>query len=217
MTLDELRALLEVIDAGLPPLAVAMAFQRWCQRFPEVQLRIHTRTAPFLDASSDEPPDFILSFERPTLGDYRIFQLMRTRLALKASSAYLERRGAPESVDALADHELWVWEGALSRSGGGASIPLRDGTQLPITPSVAIDDPHNLYVALRHGMCLGLVPTTPIDLVAAGEVEVLEGALGSEGGLWVAVPEQNAELAWSRRMIVELREFFAQLDPKTPA
>lgn len=206
-----------VTPPGLPPLAVAMAFQRWCDRFPEVQLRIQTRPAPFLHLGSDESPDFIMSFERPTLGDYRIFQLMRTRLALKASAAYLERHGTPDSVDALGGHKLWVWEGALNRSGGGVSIPLRDGTQLPITPAVVIDDPHNLYVALRHGMCLGLVPTAPVDLVEAGGIEVLKGTLGNEGGLWVAVPEQNAELAWSRRMIVELREFFSLLELKAPS
>lgn len=202
-----------VIPPGIAPIQLALGLQYWRQQFPGVLLRVRTQTNPFLH-DADGHPDFIMSFGRPRQGDYRVFQLLRMRIAFRASAAYLQRHGTPTSIEALAEHALWVWDGALMSSSAGTSILLRDGTLHAVTPAVVLDDLHQLHVAAQRGVGLALVPSLPFAVpdIEPDEVEVLGGSLGGDFGLWAAVPERNVDLAWTRRLIAGLREFFAKLE-----
>lgn len=199
------------ISPGFHPTQLAMGLRHLRQRLPGVQLRIRAQADPF-GRDPDGPPDFILSFGRPVRGEFRTFQLVKLRFALRASPAYLERFGAPASPEELRSHALWAWEGALLRSEAGAAVQLADGSRLPVTPAVVLNDIHQLHVVMQHGLCLALVPCSPFDAFEPDEVEVLEGALGGSTGLWVAVPERIVDLPWTRRLLEELRGVFALFD-----
>jgi DNA-binding transcriptional LysR family regulator len=205
------------IPPGIHPGGLAVALKQAQRRLPDVQLHIRTQADPFQDA--DDHPDFVLSFGRPRFGDYRTFQLVRMRYALRASSMYVAEHGLPTTTDALGDHALWAWEGALLSSGTTTGVLLRDGSVLPVAPQVVLNDVHQLHVALQQGLCLALVPSSPFQAIEPDEVEVLEGELGGAVALWVAVPERNVDLPWTRRLVTELRAFFAMFaqadDPPT--
>lgn len=203
------------IPPGMAPVQTTLFLERWRERMPNIQLHLYTQANPFLHGV-DREPDLILSFGRPRLGEYRTFQVLRMRFTLQASSAYLTRHGTPRSVEELKDHALWVWEGALMTSGEGASVLSSDGKPLPVTPAVVLDDVHFLHAIAQRGAGLVLVPSLPYFIPAIGtqadEVEVLEGLLGGDVGMWVAVPERNVELAWTRRLLATIREFFAEFE-----
>ncbi|MEL6342457.1 MAG: LysR family transcriptional regulator [Myxococcota bacterium] len=204
------------VPPGLHPTQMAMAIEHFRQRVPGVQLNIRTQADPFIH-DADGYPDVILSFGRPRLGEYRIFQLIRMRFALRASSAYLTRHGTPTSIEDLQSHMLWVWEGALVSSKAGHGVLLQDKTLLPISPAVVVNDLHQVHIALQRGLCLAIVPSAPFDAIEPDEIEVMEGTLGGDIGLWVAVPERNVDLPWTRRMLAELRDlirFIGAMDAK---
>ena len=199
-----------VMPTGLAPIQQAMGLLYMRQRLPGLQLRVSVQANPF-EYNGEGHPDCIISFGRPKLGDYRVFQLLRMHFAFIASASYLERKGNPTSVDELDDHELWVWEGALMSSGGNKSVLLHDGSRLPITPAFVVNDVHLLHIIAQRGMGLVLAPNLPFVLSHSdqdNEVEILHGTLGGDIGLWTAVPERNVELSWTRRLLDELRAFF---------
>ncbi|MCB9744972.1 MAG: LysR family transcriptional regulator [Alphaproteobacteria bacterium] len=196
------------VSPGFHPEQVALGLQHARQRMPEVQLHMRVLADPFL-REVDGHPDFIVCFGRPQLGDYRITRLLPLRFSLRASPDYLERHGAPTCVAELGAHALWAWEGAVLATPEGTAIQLQDGARHRIDAAVIVNDVHQLHVIAQIGLGLSLVPTSPFDAFQPGEVEVLEGALGGETGLWVAVPERNVELPWTRAIIDELRGIFA--------
>ena len=203
------------IPPGIAPTQAAIFLDFWRQQMPGIQLQVYTQANPFLHGV-DREPDLIVSFGRPRLGDYRVFQMLRMRFTFKASSVYLAEHGTPTTIEELRDHPLWVWEGALMTSGEGTSVLLREGKPLRISPAMVLDDVHLLHTVIHRGSGLAIVPSLPYTLSTTGaepdEVELLEGTLGADVGLWVAVPERNAELAWMRRLINILREFSAQFE-----
>ena len=195
------------VSTGFQPAQVAMALEHLRHRLPEIQLWIRTQADPFSHDARGYP-DFILSFRRPTQGEYRVFQLVRLPLALRASPAWLAQHGVPASIEELADRRLWAWEDALVPTRAGSAVRLSDGGLLPVNPAVVLNDVHQIHVAVQHGLCLALVPSSPFDAFEPDEVEVLPGALGGETGLWAAVPDRAFDLPWMRRLVEELREVF---------
>ena len=202
-----------VLHPGLAPTQIAIGLAQWRREFPDIRMQVQTRADPFAHGL-DEQPDFIFSFGRPKQGDYRVFQLLRMRFEFRASSDYLARHGTPSSLDELDDHALWVWEGALMPSGEGPCVLLRDGSQLPIAPQMVLDDSHLLHLIAQRSIGLVLVPSLPFVLtlteLETDEVEVLEGSLGGDIGLWAAVPERNVDLVWTRKLIAGLRALFSR-------
>ncbi|MEM7156269.1 MAG: LysR family transcriptional regulator [Myxococcota bacterium] len=204
---------------GVAPIQAAIFLEHWSKRMPGIHLHVYTQANPFRHGL-DRQPDLIISIGRPRLGDYRVFQLLPMRYTFRASSAYLERHGTPTSVDDLEHHTVWAWEGALMTSGEGTSVLLRDGGALPLTPTIVLDDLHVLHAIAQRGTALVLVPSLPYVIPIAGlepdEVEVLPGTLGGDVGLWAAVPERNANLAWARRLTTVVRDFFAIFESLIP-
>lgn len=79
-------------------------------------------------------------------------------IRLVSSDAYLQRRGAPASLDQLSTHRLAVWRGPEQAP---EQLGLRDGRPLPISPSLVSDDPRTIQQAVCDGDVLGVLPAMP--------------------------------------------------------
>lgn len=121
----------------------------------------------------------------------RARKLATARLRLVASEGYIARKGAPASIDDLADHTLLHYSNLATgnfwklRAGSGEERQVRVGGQLTANNGEA------LMEAVGAGLGIGLVPSfiTGGDLAPRGLVELLPGAAPAALGIYAVYPE----------------------------
>ena len=137
-------------DRLLPPLLVGFA-----ARYPEVRVDV-VLTQRFVDLVH-EGIDLALRVGR--LGDSRLVArpLGTVRAGVFASPRYLERRGAPRTVAALAEHEC-----VLFRSSSGWAVWKLVGPRgvetVEVRGAINADDHHMVREAAAAGQGLALLP-----------------------------------------------------------
>ncbi len=167
---------------------VAPALASFLARYPRVaaRMQLDDRRAELVAEGFDlavrvgELPDSTLIARK----------LAETDMVLVAAPAYIARRGAPESVEALGDHDLLHYSNLSSgnlwrlRSAAGEERAVRIGGRLSINNGDA------LALAARDGLGVALSPHfIAADMLAAGTlVEVLSKFRPAPVGVWAVYP-----------------------------
>lgn len=107
---------------------------------------------------------------------------------LFASAAYLAQRGAPQSVEDLARHDVV----GFSRMPGRLRM-LRDGREIDVRfdGMVACDDMMAVRALIEHDLGIGFLPAFLAELSPRPLVRVLPGLSHRVSGLYFAYPAQR--------------------------
>jgi len=170
------------------PLGWNETCRRAQERFPKLRIEFLYSEAP----ASLLPgrAELALTFESPLPEGCRAIDMGEHTMRLVASDGYLERRGAPASIDDLADHRVAVWRVPDRPTG---SIPLRSGRILELEPSLISQDPGQLHGMVAEGHCIAYLPALPqlddpsFKILFADEVA---GTLHE----WLAIPDVLADV-----------------------
>ncbi|WP_437527523.1 LysR family transcriptional regulator [Sorangium sp. So ce726] len=179
------------IPQGMLPEIASAFFHLALNHTPKVTWRIHSVDDPAL-AFSGEVHAAICFGAKPPDGPWVARKLLTLRERLVASPAYLEQHGTPSQVDDLAAHRLLLWE----RPGDpGDTLPLADGTRLPIAPSLRMTDPFLLQQCAARGCGIAFLPevAVPVASLEGGLVPVLEDQVQSKIYAWALARPSSFE------------------------
>ncbi len=197
-----------VFPVGLPPTLFAMSLVGIRQRFPGLSARVTFADDPREALDTADVAVFFGSNE-PT-GAWRTLELARARMQLMASKDYLAARGTPTTLEALAGHDLALWEepGAEEHT-----VPLLDGTSAPVKPYLTTRDAFLLHSLGSQGLSLVLVPYSE----AVGHrdglepmVPVLTDLIGRDISLRLAVPASLENIPRIRALFNEVLKLIGQ-------
>lgn len=146
----------------------------------------------------------------------RARKLAETEMNLVASQSYLKRRGAPETIEELADHELLHYSNLSSgntwklRGVSGEDRLVRIGGRLSINNGDA------LVQAARDGIGVALSPNfiCAEDLASGALVEVLPNNRPSPLGIYAVYPEGRFPQPKLRVFIDHLAEVLKGKGPR---
>jgi len=145
---DTLRVLLQ---AGLPPAAVAIGTRLFTTLLPDVRVALDLQVDP--GSCLVDPFDAVLHWgDSPILSAGYTRSLMRVTFGVMASPGYLAAHGAPETLTDLADHRLLHLQGTQPR------WPCVDGEFVDITPAHTCSDLYMLGLLAGQGLGLALMP-----------------------------------------------------------
>lgn len=147
-------------------------------------------------------------------GAYVARKLSSSTRGLFASTAYLERRGRPQRIDDLANHDLIatrasaagaVWE-LFSADKRTAQTQPGGGRRFAFSPRLCVNELITAKCAALAGMGIALLPSPDVD---KGELErVLPKVSGASGGLWLLYAAHRNLTAAVRHCIDHLLEHF---------
>ena len=118
-----------------------------------------------------------------------------------ASADYVQRRGVPQTVDALQDHAcMRTFDGTWQPS---SYWPLRDGSRVRVDGGLMCNDISLLQRAVQQGLGIAVLPRDLVaDALDSGElVAVLEAEVGSETLGHVVYVERNFVLPQVRAFV----------------
>lgn len=184
------RGLLRVSLPGPDPGLHGMLLS-FVRAWPEIELEV-VATSRHVDLVADRI-DVALRAGSLTGTGLVSRRLLSTRLRAHASPTYLERRGLPESPEALADHDCLVSfaQGEVPQE----RWPLLDGGTVAVHPRLAANDPGLLLQAAIEGLGIAMLPDefrrrAPAEVL----VPVLPEVLGVETGVWLVFAERRMML-----------------------
>jgi len=160
-------------DWLLPPVLVGFS-----ARYPEVRVEV-VLTQRFVDLVHE---GIDLALRIGSLGDSRLVArpLGTVRAGVFASPRYLERRGVPRAVVALAEHEC-----VLFRSSSGQAVWKLIGPQgaetVEVRGAISADDHHMVRTAAAAGQGLALLPIVTCAGGAAADVRRVLPRHAAEG------------------------------------
>jgi DNA-binding transcriptional LysR family regulator len=204
---DVLRGSLRVgIPASLPADAIALVFGLFRAKFPQLCLDLRVSADPVAELLEDVEIALHLGAERSN-PRYLSRPLTYLREGLYASASYLERCGAPQTLEQLDAHVLLG-----SRSGAEAERwPLLAGGSIAVTPAMRAEDTQLLRRFVELGFGIALLPELELgerELDDEALVPVLEHQLGRRLLLSAVVPEVLAESPKLRAILAHLERFF---------
>lgn len=202
-----LRVLLPV---GLPPHTLVPLFEAMRSTYP--RLSIHARFSADPVSGLLDDVDLALHFgTRSPPGPWVSYELLRVREWLIAHVDYLARRGTPDSLESLNQHELFSWEAP----GENPRLwPLRSGGTFPVEPAFIAADIHLLRQCVIAGLGIALVPdallpdpgTDPASLAP-----VLIDTVGRERAIRLVVPSVLSDLPKIKAVLRHVRSLTEQL------
>lgn len=192
-----------VLPIGLPPHLLVPLHASLRVVFPK--LRIHCRFSEDPVRERLEDVDVAAHFGERSPGTVWISHVLLTlREWLVASREYVERLGAPRSIDELARHDLLVWQG----SGRDPRIlPLRDGGFVEIAPRLVATDIHLVRQCAIAGQGIAYVVDgeLPDPGGAAPLVPILPDRVGRPQTLRLSVPRALADVPKIRVVLAHMR------------
>ncbi len=197
----ELRVLLPI---GLPPHVVTPILSFVRAKYPRLSFRMMFDEDPM--GGILENVDIALHFgEHTPPGPWVSRELVRVRVWAIASTDYLARRGQPQRVEDLAQHDLLSWE---APGLDGRLWPTLHGELMKVTPVLVAKHVHFLRQFAIAGLGIAMVPDAllPDPGVSEGTlVPVLPKLLGREVGLRVVVPAVLSDIPRIRAMLDMLK------------
>lgn len=179
-------------------------------RYPEVRvdLTLTTQNVNIIEQGYD------LAFVAGPVANQSVVahKLMDSRFRLVASPTYLKRRGIPESIDALSDHDCIIFgtssagtTWALRGSAGEVRVPVRG--RLAVNNLTAVRD----AVLAHHG--IALLPGIGLgEALRTGRMQVvLEGAEPEPVTLWVTYAGTRYLTPAVRALVDHAREHFQEV------
>ena len=193
-----------VLPVGLPPHLLTPLFAGVRGAHP--RLRFHTRFSddPLAEALTDV--DIAVHFgEDAPEGPWLSHVVMRVREWLVAARSYLDRRGAPQSISDLEQHDLFAWEAP----GEDATVwRTLKGTSFTVAPVLIATDIHFIRSCCLAGLGIGLVPDAALPDPGVGAdvlVPVLPAVVGRERPLRLSVPAALSEIPKIKMVIDRVR------------
>jgi DNA-binding transcriptional LysR family regulator len=176
-----------LLPVGLPTAALAPLVAMSRSTWPDMQIATRFADAPLAAPLGDV--DLVLWFgDGAPGGAWTCRAVAPTPLRLLASDAYLARHGAPRSLAALADHELFVW----TPDGGAPTVTTRRGERHAVRAALSSANVDLLHDCARRGLGLAWVPDGGLSSPGAATTPVLPDELGAPCELWLAAPEALA-------------------------
>jgi DNA-binding transcriptional LysR family regulator len=198
------------IPQGMPPELVGMFFQLALQHYPKVTWRVRCVDDPAL-ALSGEVHAALCFGAAPPDGPWMARKLLTVREWLVASPAYLEQHGTPSRVDELAEHRLLLWERPDAR---GDTLPLADGTQLRVAPSLRMTDIFLLRQCAVRGVGIAFLPDALVPEPSSDEgglVPVLQDEVQGKTAVWMLARPASLESPKMRSAFEQVAELVSAL------
>jgi len=188
---DALRALemqddLIVVEVpfGQSPSLEQTAHATFRRAAPNLRWRVRYTDGKFNPASESA---FVLHVGPPENGEqWESTRIAKVKVGLLASSSYLEKRGEPETVEELKQHDLLVWE-RHDREPGVLPVLGGEGDKNVIRPKLVSPSAHTLRHFAVSGEGIALAPTSQLAaFLDSGEkpVRVLKDAVEDEVEVW---------------------------------
>ncbi len=135
--------------------------------------------------------DVAIRMRAPRQADVIGRKLWTMRIGLFASSAYLEKRGVPASLDDLGDHDLIIYSDKAPQPTYEIDWLNRDGAGGPVLrPRVTVSTQYAVLEAVRQGVGIGIMP----DYLADGSESLIRLLPEHEG------PEIEPHLVYAREL-----------------
>ncbi len=174
------------LSFGLRHLAPAVA--DFLHEFPEVSARV-TLDDRFVELVSE---GYDMAVRVGALPDSSLMakKLTDSAMMLVAAPAYLQARGAPKSVEALAEHDLLHYSNLSSGNVWKLTGPGGAERQVRATGRLTFNNGDALLCAAEHGLGIALSPAfICAEAVRAGRVvELLPEARPAPVGVWAVHP-----------------------------
>jgi DNA-binding transcriptional LysR family regulator len=174
--------------------------------YPRLALQLRISDDPLV--GSHEDIDLVAHFgATPPPGSWLSYEVVRVREWLIASADYLERRGTPTSVEALAGHELLSW---LAPGEDGRVLPTLTGEPIEVEPVLVTADVNFIRQCVIAGLGIGFVPDGMLPdpgLAPGALVPVLADIVGRERTVHVAIPSALAGLPKLQAVIRHIQAF----------
>ncbi|MFT5582727.1 MAG: DNA-binding transcriptional LysR family regulator [Cognaticolwellia sp.] len=169
---------------------------------PAVSLRLVSSPHPLLD--SLDVADVVLAEGPLTDLDWVAVSLGPSDRIAVASPAYLTRRGVPEDLQALDEHELL----SVASDPRHAHLwPCRDGSEIAVNPVLTSDDLHTLAECTLAGLGIAMLPMSAVAVpLTLGQLQVvLPKIIGRKASFYVLYPSV-------RRSSPKIQAFLAALE-----
>lgn len=136
---------------------------------------------------------------------------MRVRERLVASKEYLRRRGVPQSIDELRQHELFAWQ---APGEDACSWPTLHGTTFTVEPTLISTDIHFVRNCCIAGLGIGFVPDAMLPEPGALKdslAPVLPDIVGRVRVVRASVPEALREVPKIKMVLAHTRSSLSKL------
>jgi DNA-binding transcriptional LysR family regulator len=172
------------LSPGFPPAAIVAAAGMTMASFERYGVSVVVHPEPWSLLGSEADVAVTLRDVLPD-GPFLALAASHMDVRLVASPAYLELAGTPESLEALAQHRLFLWDPGGSPRG----LPLRRGGLWPVEPTMWTTDAHIAWQLAGAGMGIAFVPdgkVAPIGDVG-NCVGVLDDLVAGRSTIWMLV------------------------------
>ncbi len=198
-----------VMPLGMPPVLISAFLNMMRDLYPRVSWRIRGVEDPVRAFGGGIHAALCLG-ERAPEGPWVVHSLLTVSEQLLASQAYLDRHGTPTHPDQLQDHRLLLWDNPERR---GDVLPLVNGTKLPVTPSLRMNDIHLLRHCAAHSGGIAFVPDAPLRVygpsVDEDLVPVLADRVGGRITFWLISSPALFELPRMKLFFDQLAKLMA--------
>lgn len=204
----ELRVVLPV---GMPPHVLVPMFSGVRQAFPRLIINARFSNDPLNDSLLDA--DLVVHFgEKFPEGPWLSYVVLRMRQWLVASRTYLEKKGAPRSIEDLHAHDLLAWQ---APGEDPTRWPKSNGQYVKVSPILVTTDIHIIRQCCLAGLGIGYVPDALVPDPGADDVLVplLVDEIGAEWPLRVSTPTALSQNPKISMVLDRIRAFIGVLLP----
>jgi DNA-binding transcriptional LysR family regulator len=195
-----------VLPVGLPPHVLTPLVAALRGAYPKLNFHCRFCNDPMGEALVDI--DIAVHFgEDAPKGAWISHVVMRIRERLIADRAYLERRGAPRTIEELRQHELFAWQAPGEDARVWRTLK---GMSFTVAPALIATDIHLIRSCCIAGLGIGLVPDALLPdpgLLEGALVPVLPDLVGQERPLRISVPSVLSEIPKIKMVLDHVRGF----------
>jgi DNA-binding transcriptional LysR family regulator len=198
-----------LVPVGLPPTALVPLFAAMRETYPRLAVRLHVSHDPVGGLLDDVDVALHFGAHSPP-GPWVSHEILRLREWVVGRADYLALRGAPASLEDLAGHQLFAWEGP---DNDPRRWPLRSGGALAVDPALVSPDVHLIRQCVLAGLGLALVPDgmLPDPGEEGAVVPVLPDLVGRDLALRLVVPSALTDLPRIKAVLRHVRAFTEQM------
>jgi DNA-binding transcriptional LysR family regulator len=182
-----------VLPNGLRPQLVVLLTSWMRDNAPGIHIRFRFRQDPFDLLRSGEVDLAICQWPRIPEGPWTASVVFRAPMQLLASRPYLDAHGTPKTIEEVLAHPLLLWS---SQVEGAHTLPLADGTHVPVEPLFVLDDVHLIRQLALHGAGIAWVGSGAPDVGFPPDhaVDLLPELVQQEFRTWLVVPSARVRI-----------------------
>ena len=173
------------LPGGLPPDIEVSAHEALRKVAPKLRWRVRYTDGCF-NAETDANVMIHHGQVAPAAAHFKSQRIGKLPFRLRASAAYLEKRGVPERVEDLQEHDVMT----LDAFGlNPLALPLLSGGEVPVRPTLVTQSSHLLEQLAERGDGIVLSPVSAFSRLLRAEpdlVLVLEDVIGADHQSWIS-------------------------------